>query len=190
MANVDRPSGARPVNLDGSAFNASLRRYEVASGTNSTAIFPGDFVAQATDGTVVPASAGAGNEILGVVVSVVYDNDVATTEYPGYLTASTDGAVLVAQASDTYFSIQEDSDGGALASGDRGDRVNFIDNSGSATTGLSKHEIDSSSVGAGATGQLQLVEKVDAPDNDYGDLCEWIVRVNLPQMAPGTAGVA
>ncbi len=189
MANVDRPSGARPVNIDGSGFNASLRQYEVKSGTNTNDIFPGDFVAQAADGSVVPASAGAGNSILGVVTSVEYDNDVAATEYPGYLPSATDGSVLVAMAEDTYFSIQEDSDAGALGESDRGDRANFIANSGSAITGLSKHEIDSSSAGAGATGQLQLVRKVESPDNDYGDKCEWVVQVNLPQNATGTAGV-
>lgn len=192
MSNVDRQMGARPVNIDGSPFNASTRPFSVDATTNSsTGIFPGDFVVQNSDGTISPASAGATNVILGVATSVMYDPEVAETEYPGYLPAGKDGVVYVAMAEDTYFSIQEDAadEADALDADDRGSRANFVAGAGSTQFGHSGHEINSTSVGTDATYQLQLVDKVYAPDNTYGPKAQWVVRVNLPQHTTSTAGI-
>jgi len=94
-----------------------------------------------------------------------------------------------ASAESCYFRIQEDGVTSQLAAADRGARVNFIAGTGSAVTGRSGHEIDSDSVGQDATYQLSLIDLVQAEDNDYGDYAEWIVKVNLPQEADGTAGI-
>jgi len=154
--------------------------------SNATAIFRGDFVAQEADGNVTPATAGTTNVIAGVCVGVVVDRAVAATEHPGYLPATTAGYILVAPAESCYFAIQEDGTGSAA---NRGATANFVAGAGSATTGVSGHELDTSEVDQDAADQLKLVEKVDSPDNDYGLNCEWIVQINLPQHSVRTAGI-
>lgn len=188
MANVDRPNGARPVNKDGSPYNGSLRKMQVDS-SNATAIFRGDFVVQEADGNIAAATAGATHVIVGVAVGPVVDRAVAATEHPGYLPATTAGYVMVAPAESCYFAIQEDSDTSTLAATERGARINFIAGAGSTTTGISAHELDSSSVGQDATYQLSLIDIVQSEDNAIGTNAEWIVKVNLPQEAPATAGI-
>jgi len=188
MPNIDAPSGARPVMKDGSPYSGSFRKMEVAA-TNATAIFQGDFVVQNADGTVSPATAGATNVIVGVCAGVVVDRTIAATEHPGYLPALTAGYILVAPAETCFFRIQEDSVVSTLAATERGARINFIAGAGSATTGRSAHELDSSSVGQNATYQLSLIDIVQAPDNAYGTNAEWIVKVNLPQEGQATAGI-
>lgn len=188
MANVDRPSGARPVMKDGSAYNGSLRKAQVDVG-NATAVFIGDFMSQEADGNWKPAAAGATNVINGVCCGVVVDRSVSATENVGYLPATTAGYVLVAPVESCYFRIQEDGVTSQLAATERGARVNFIAGAGSTTTGRSGHEINSDSVGQDATYQLSLIDLVQAEDNDYGEFAEWIVKVNLPQEADATAGI-
>jgi len=188
MANIDAPSGARPVMKDGSAYNGSLRKMQVDV-SNATAIFPGDFLVQEADGNITAATAGATNTIVGVCAGVVVDRTVAATEHPGYLPATTAGYILVAPAEACYFRIQEDSDTSTLAATERGARINFIAGAGSTTTGRSGHELDSSSVGQDATYQLSLIDIVQAPDNAIGTNAEWIVKVNLPQEGQATAGI-
>jgi len=188
MANVDAPRGARPVNKDGSPYNGSLRKMQVDA-SNATAIFRGDFVVQEADGNIAPATAGATNVIVGVAVGPVVDRSVAATEHPGYIPATTAGYVLVAPAESCYFAIQEDSVVSTLAATDRGARIDFIAGAGSTTTGISAHELDSSSVGQNATYQLSLINIVEKEDNTYGTNAEWIVKVNLPQEGAATAGI-
>lgn len=190
MSNIDAPRGATPVNRSGANHTGNVERFNVDS-SNGTAIFVGDFVVQEADGNVAPATAGAGNDILGVVTSVKVDLDVGATEHPGHLPGSTEGKVYVCLAQDgQYFRIQEDSDGSTLGSDARGARADFVAGSGSTTTGRSAHEIDSSTEGTGTTLQLQLIDAVDSPDNDISSAnAEWIVAVNTPQRGPATAGV-
>lgn len=189
MANTDAPRGASPVNTDGSPYTGPLRRYDVDS-SNGTAIFRGDFVVQEADGNVTPATAGTGNRILGAVIGIDIDPAESKTEYPGYLPASTSGSVLVAPADSAYFVMQEDSDSSDLGTNAKGARAEFVAGSGSTLTGLSAHEIDSSTEGTGSTKQLQLMYPQDRPDNDEsGSNVDWIVKVNLPQHAADTAGI-
>lgn len=189
MANADTPVGASPVNTDGSPYTGPLRSYDVDS-SNATAIFRGDFVVQEADGNITPATAGATNRILGVAVGIDIDPAEEKTEYPGFLPASTEGSVLVAPADSAYFVIQEDSVGSTLGADAKGARANFVAGSGSTLTGLSAHEIDSSSEATDATLQLQLMYPVDRPDNDVTSAnADWVVKVNLPQHSADSAGI-
>ena len=188
MANINAPAGARPVLKDGSSYNGSFRKMSVDV-LNATAIFVGDFVAQEADGNITPATGGATEVIVGVCAGVVVDRSVSATEDVGYLPALTAGDILVVPAESAYFRIQEDSDASSLAATSRGARINFIAGAGSAVTGRSGHEIDSSSVGQDVTFQLSLIDIVQAEDNDYGTNAEWVVKVNLSQEGPATAGI-
>lgn len=206
MANIDAPRGFLPVNRDGSPWSGTAKLYDVDA-SYASAIGVGSFVVQAADGNIELASAGATNKILGAVVGVIpyklddfgvsgsHDNiNLQNTYSP----ASTASKVLVAVADDnTYFVGQEDADTSYLTAAERGARANFIGTGVNTTTGRSTSEIDSSTDGQDATYQLQLIDKVNAPDNAYStgvagtavSNADWIVKVNLPQHDTSTAGI-
>jgi len=169
MANVDRPSGARPIgHLDGSPFNGMVREYSVDA-ANAAAIFPGDFVKLEADGNVTVAAAG--NVLLGVCVSVKVD---PTNLERRYLPASTAGTILVADSPDTVFEIQES---GGIAAADIGLNADILATGGSASTGQSAHELNSAATGA-ATAQLRILRHVDREDNAVGTNSKLEVFIN------------
>jgi len=170
MANRDAPSGARPLRhlTGGNAFR--MNPYSVDA-SSTPAIFVGDFVALAADGNVSPAAAGA--RLLGVVGAIAGDYDNLTRRY---LPASTAGTVWVYDDPDIVFAIQEDSDSSTLAATSVGARADHIAGTGSTTTSISGHEIDSSDL-ATDDGGLRLLGKVDRADNAYGANCEWQVVI-------------
>lgn len=179
MANKDAPFGLRIYNSNGAPYTGRLTRYKK---TASVILGIGDPVVAAGDGDadgiplVTRASSGAGNKILGVVVST---GPLLSDLSKNYLASADSGDVLVADDPDLIFEIQEDSDGGALAATDieRGaDLVAAID--ASTTTGLSKYEIDSSTVGTGSTVQLKLLGLVERPDNAIGNQAVWRVMIS------------
>lgn len=176
MANTDRPRGAIPVGtISGSPWGATVREYNVDS-SNATAIFRGDFVTLESDGNVAPAAAGG--IVLGVCVGPVVSRTVPATEHPGYLPATTAGKVLVAVGPDVLYEVQEDSDTSNLALTDVGANIDIIAGAGSTVTGVSAHELDSSSVTAAGSAQLRIVGLKAAPDNAVGTNAKWVVRVH------------
>lgn len=180
MANVDRPSGARVVGtLDGSPVSGTIRTRAVDS-SNSTAIFPGDFVILEDDGNVAPYTGTGGGNLLGVCVGVKVNRSVAATEHPGYLPASTAGSILVAEGPNLLFEIQEDDDGTALTTAAIGSNADVLATAGSTTTGRSAHELDRSKItdGSPGTAQLRIIALADREDNAAGDYAKWIVRIN------------
>ena len=170
MANKDAPQGARPLRhlTGGNAFR--MNPHTVDSG-NSTAIFIGDFVMLEADGNVAPATAGA--RILGVCGAVAGDYDNLSRRY---LPASTAGTIMVYDDPNIVFAIQEDSVGSTLALADRGLRADHIAGTGSTTTSISGHEIDSSDA-ATNDGGLRLIKIVDRADNAIGANAEWEVHI-------------
>ena len=176
MANVDRPSGFRPVgSFSGGSWNGAVRTYPVDA-SNATAIFPGDAITLEADGNVTPAAAGG--VILGVCVGIEVDRSVAATEHPGYLPATTAGNIRVCVGDDIIYEVQEDSVGSDLALTDIGANIDHIAGAGSTTTGRSAHEIDSSSVTAAGSAGFRIIGKVDRVDNEVGTNCKWLVRVH------------
>lgn len=186
--NPDRPRGFTPVNRDGSAYNGNVRVFDVDS-SNGTAIFVGDPVKMEADGNITPA--GTNGDVLGVVAGVKIDLDVAATEHPGYLPASTAGEVFVQVVGpEDLFVIQEDSDGSNLAKADRGQTVPLVAGSGSTTTGRSAFELDSSAHGTGTDHSVILIDLDNNPDNTTGTNADWIVQFNRPQFKTGrSAGI-
>jgi len=188
MANSDRPRGLTPVNRDGSVYTGSVRAFNVDS-SNGTAIFVGDPVVMEADGNVTPA--GTNGDVLGVVQGVKIDLDVAKTEHPGFLPASTQGEVYVQVANgEDMFLIQEDSAGSSLTKADVGQTVPFVAGSGNTNTGRSAFELDSSAHGTGSDHSAILIALDDRPDNSTGTNADWIVQINRPQFkGHGRSGV-
>lgn len=186
MANSDAPRGATVVsNGNGSPYNGQAREMEVDA-SNATAVFPGDFITLEDDGNCAPAAAGG--IIYGLCVGVKINPAVAETIHPGYLPASTAGQIYVAVGEDLVFSMQEDSVGGSLALTAVGSNVDIIAGAGSTTTGLSGHEIDSSTSTDGAPGsaQLRIIGLDTRVDNAVGTNAKWLVKVVESHFASAT----
>lgn len=191
MANIDRPNGLRPIRmLDGSPYNAQVMSWPVDV-SNATAIFKGDLVKLEDDGNVTPS--GAGGAVLGVCVGVVVARDVAETEHPGYLPASTAGDILVELGRNVVFEVQEDSVGGAMVATNVGSNGDIAAGAGSTTTGRSAYELDSSDViakdAAAGTAQLRVLKLSSRQDNEIGTEAKWEVIINEHQFADSGAGL-
>jgi len=191
MANIDRPNGLRPIRmLDGSPYNAQAMSWPVDA-SNGTAIFKGDLVVLEDDGNVAPA--GAGGAVLGVCVGIDVDRDVAATEYPGYLPASTAGNILVELGRNVVFEIQEDSVGGAMVATNVGSNGDVAAGAGSTSTGRSAYELDSSDViandASAATAQLRVLKLSSRTDNEIGTEAKWEVIINEHQFTDSNIGL-
>jgi hypothetical protein len=94
-----------------------------------------------------------------------------------YLPASTAGNIMVCDDPWMVYEVQEDSDGGDLAHTNIGNNCDLIAGSGSATTGISAHEIDSSDAKTGIA-QLRLLRISPRDDNAIGTNADWHVIIN------------
>ena len=180
MANNNLP-GIYPDNMP--YGNVRSRRYEVAV-ANATAIYIGDAVLLINTGTVIRASAGAGNYICGVVLGC-FDSTGAPI---AYLPTTTAGYVLVADDPNQQFIVQEDGVTTPLALEDVGEGVDLIIGSGNTFNNRSGTMIDSNTVGTGATTQLRILAKQERVNNDLGAYCKWIVMINCHQLSAGVVG--
>lgn len=184
MANLNAPHGLVPLRSPGGTIQANEYR---VSATN-TALFLNDPVVRGADGTVDIATAGAGNYITGVIIALLDSNRVPVCTIAA--SSGTGCFAIVADDINQEFEAQDDGDTTQLALVDEGTNVNLIlTHAGSTSTGLSGAEIDSSTTGAGATGQLRLVRLLPAVDNAIGANARWIVKINYHTMAQGTVGV-
>lgn len=187
MANVDRPSGLKPVQtLNGGNWDGRYSIYFVPS-SDSTALFIGDAVAHAGGGdasgkypTVAAATAGTGNAILGVIVGFGTQPQLMA-QLPDlsarYRLASTDMYVAVVDDPNVIFEIQEVSAGTALTAAAIGNNAPLVAGTGNTTTGISGHELNN--VGETAlTEQLRILRVAPKEDNELGEHCKWWVRIN------------
>lgn len=180
MANSDKPSGFTPVKmLDGSAI--PVGEFPVDS-SNATAIYIGDLVMAEADGNVAPATAGVGTAVIGVVTGIKDSNGVSASHPNGdlstkYLPALTAGRVSVALGLPTALFRIQASSGTAVNESDRFACADHVAGSGSTTIGRSGHELNSSTVTAGAA-QLKIYDKIDEPNNDWGEHVDLLVLIN------------
>lgn len=192
MPNVDAPSGLRPARLlNGSPHNGATMTFSTASG-DSTAIFIGDPVkmsgtSSTVDGVIYADvdQAATGDVIVGVVTSVLPETRDSLT----YRAASTTRLVQVATDPDLIFEIQEVSGGTALTTAAIGLNADFVVGSGSTTTGLSGVELNNATEATTNTLDLQIVGISNRSDNEAGEHCKWLVRINRHQFANQVAGV-
>lgn len=184
MSNENLALGLVPVNMP--YGNVRSRLYHADGTQNTTDIFIGDPVVMDTTGTVIRASAGAGNYILGAVIGC-YDSNKSPI---GYLTSSTEGYLLVADDPEQQFLAQEDGDTSDLAATDVGTNVDLVSASGNTVRNRSGFMLDSSSVTTSTNGQLRIIAKQDRVNNAVGDYCKWIVKINYHQMNPENGGDA
>lgn len=198
MANLNAPRGLIPVqHLDGSPYNGKVNMYLVPA-SDGTAMFVGDPVksggtagavgSQAngipTEGMPTVTTAAAGNTLRGVVVGFLVNQDNLMQKHRA---ASTLRIALVADAPDIVFEVQEDSVGAATALVDVGENADLIYAAGSALTGLSAVQLDSSDHQT-TTAQLRILGFVNRPDNAQGTNAKLLVMINEHELK-STTGV-
>ena len=193
MANVNKPSGLRPVGTLGSAGYAGRIETFYVPATDSTAIGLGDTVTLTgagglhTDGTPIVTRGTVGGVAAGVMVGIKPIPDDLDVNYRK---ASTAMYIYVDTDPNTIYEIQEDSDGGFVALADGTKNGSLILGTVDTTTGNSETLLDSSTVAANAALDLLLLRPSDTVDNEFPlAYAKWLVKLNLHQFAAGVVRV-
>lgn len=153
MANVDNPHGLSPLGRTLAGGLPTIESFVKAVGFG-TALFIGDAVARAADGSI--------------------DKTITpgTTLYSGvnlnWGAASTATDHLVVTSPDALFEAQDNNSTDGFAAADMGLNANLELNAGSATTLLSGHEINESTINTTNSLDVHLLRLLGNPGNAYG----------------------
>ena len=194
MANIDQAFGLRPIAKVGSAPGGTTgtTKYRITSGAG--AMFTGDIVKQANDGSVVQGTAG--DAARGVFMGCFYT--APSTSKPRFNntfpngTAASDAIAFVADDPDQLFIAQQDSASANAVVADLNLNANLVVGSGNTTTGISGMEIDSDSKNTTATLNVKLIDFYDTPSNDAtANNSILVVKINNHELGShtGTAGL-
>lgn len=164
MANVNAPSGLRPVRHMGGG-DIRMSEYSIASAYN-TNIFTGDVVEMTGTGKNVAKAAAQNVDNIGVFAGCRYVNAQGEQKFSKHWPADTVATEIVAYVyddPDIVFEAQCDT----LAAADIGALVDWNVGTGSTATGVSGLYAVGSVTGT--TGKsLRLVELKKSPNNAYG----------------------
>lgn len=182
MANSNAPRGLIPYKMSvAAAFNGAANIYYLASGS----LYVGDPVIPTgtSDANGIPgvtlATAGAGNYLLGSMISIVaggqpvipvLQNDPVYATGPQY--------ILVADDPNTIFEVQ---DNGTIGADGSMANVDLVSGSGSTVTGYSGWQLNAATpAGTGNTLQMRLLRPLPQEDNDVTTAnAKWLTRINL-----------
>ena len=202
MANTSRLRGFVPVrHMTGAPYNGQSNIYEIAAG-QATATFIGDLVELDTEAATdvyptVARIAGSGQvtsgpilgSVVGFVLSWGVSGSIPSLDVPIYRLASVKRFVLVADAPDLIFEVQ---DGGTVAAAlaDIGLNTGITAAAGSTVTGLSNMATGTTAPTTTSTLPLQIVGVVNSPDNESAAASQkLLVRINTHQFNGERAGV-
>jgi len=183
MANADKPSGLTPIGtLSGADWKGQMRRVVFAAG-DSVACFIGDRVKltgtnDATGKIPVVAQCAITDAAIGVLVGLEPDGADEGSLTKIHRVASTARTGFVAMGGDILYSIQEDSAGNDIEITEAGLNCEVVVGTGSALTGISGSELDSSSAASTSTLGVRLHYVIDTPDNALGTNANWAVSLN------------
>jgi hypothetical protein len=173
MSNIDNPRGLWPLrHLTGGEIRTNS--YIL---TTSTAVYNGDLVKVVAGGTVEPGAATSGAIIIGV-----------SAEYVAAANATAGTKIQVYDDPNIVFGIQADT-GTAVAATDIFASADHVATAGSATTGRSAMELDSSDLATTAQAQLKVLGLVDTPDNAWGEHADLEVVLNEHYFKSSAVGV-
>jgi hypothetical protein len=190
MANSDNALGGRPIrHRNGAPYCGSGSLYHVAA-AHAGEIAPGDpvTVTGTADSLGIPdvdiSTAGAGNLITGFVIGRTNGEGTVLQDDTLVLPATTEGYLLVEDNPDVVFEMQMS---GAFAVTDVSEDASL--SAGAAVLGKSKWEVDSGTIGTGATSQVKILRAVRRVDNEVGANAKVEVMINQHTQTAGTAGV-
>ena len=182
MANVNAAFGLKPVRYRSGAPYAGACNIYVAKADYATALYVGDPVVRGGTydsgyPTVTIATAGATNQITGVVIGFLPTPSIVTN---GYGVASTLRYVMVADDPDLEFEVQEDSDSNAVEDTEMGLNANLASAAGNSYSHRSGWLLDSTSAGSDATFQVRILDAVHRSDNEFpANYAKLLVLINL-----------
>ena len=166
MANTSSTYGLRPVRkIDGSPFINAQNRYRIAA-SEGTAIFQGDAVQAAATGTIVRHTAANGERIVGVFNGCFYTDPTTSKPtwknyYPGSIAASDIMAFVIDDPSVVYkIDVNNSLDTTFIFA-----NYDVTGVTGSTTTGISKVQLDRSTVALKTTQAVRIIDVSQDPDN-------------------------
>jgi hypothetical protein len=200
MANVDTPSGLRPIkHRNGASYNGAANPYFIPSTYSGGNMFIGDCVlVTGTSNTAVVevpgagkfgigtlpeiniAAAGDGIRISGVIIGFAADPTALENQYR---LDDTERVAIVCDDPDIVYEIQADS-ATILTATAVGASFNILLGTGSTTTGLSATELNGSDEGQDPQKQLILTRFVNREDNDATLVhakCEVVISTHAMQ---------
>lgn len=171
MANVNGPFGFTPAacSLTGGII---VTRVMQKAATYGTAIFPGDIVGRANDGTIDRELTPGTTYIQGVSLSY------------GAASALTDHLVI-----DNPFTVLVGQANGSLVEADMGLNANFAKGTGDASLIRSKDVINAATEETTGSLDLHLIERLKEIGNDYGNYVKLLVTINKHRLFGGIDGV-
>lgn len=189
MANVDKAFGLRALGNLSATGAQKQYGYEIAD-NQSGAIYQGDLVT-VYDGYVVKFAPATHTAAVGVFNGCFYIDPTTgkptwKNYYPGSVNI-TQGKITADVIDDPnqLFIIQVDE---SVAQADVGKNADVVGTGGSATTGVSTMELDSSTIAKSAALNLKIVGLWDVPGNSFGTNAVVVVKIN--EHLYGSAGVA
>lgn len=173
MANNDWPHGLMPISdFHGGPWFTQEWSKVVGYGT-AIRIF--DAVTRVADGSIeIPGTPGT------TLISGVSGTNGA---------ASTATTHLIYTDPNMIWDAQDNNDTDGFAAADLGLNVNLEYNAGSATTFISGHELDESSIDTTATLDVKLLKLRDVKGNAHGAFSRIEVLINKHRMHGSAAGV-
>lgn len=174
MANVDNPHGLQPLMRSIEGGEVQVARF-LKGAAVSGAIFINDVVARNADGNL---AAG------GTPGTTTYDG--VSLNRGATLTETWHDVIVTPKA---VYEAQDNNDTNGFDFADQGLNVNIEFNAGNATTGISGHELDESTVATTASLDVHLLRLHRVPTNAYGAFGRWEVVFNKHRMSSNAAGV-
>jgi hypothetical protein len=189
MANTDRPRGLWPIrHLNGGQITTN--EYQIDT-DNTDLITKGDPILMEADGYC--ARGAANGTFLGVAAGFVYQDSDGDWHYSDQVPATKTGfkdrngndgvTVYVWDDPDIVFGIQAD---GNTTIADRFNTFPIVISDGNTTTKISNCELDST---GGSGDELKILDKVKAPNNDWGTNVDLEVLINDHHYRAVKAGV-
>ena len=165
MATSASPYGARPIGtLSASgSYTGKTRNLPIIT-TYGTAIFNGDFVKIAADGTVAKDSGTTALTAVGIFMGCSYTDPTSgqktfSDQWPAS-NAATDAMAYVIDDPNVVFQMQADE---AVNTTDRGLNASVVQTAGSTAIGKSKNALDGSTPATTNTLPLRILDFVDGP---------------------------
>jgi hypothetical protein len=171
MPNVNRPQGLIPVGRSTTGGNLELRAFTKVVGY-ATRVRVGDVVAQVASGDIERTITPGTTRISGVALA--------------YSPASTADTIPCIVDPFALFVAQAGGSTG-LAAADRGLNANIT--LGTTSTFYSDDIVNDATEDVTATLDLRIIDKVDQPDNDWGQYVKVLVQINKHRGNNETAGV-
>lgn len=193
MATSATPNGAEPVGtLSASgSFTGKVQHIPIAT-TYATAIFNGDFVKLAVDGTVQKDTGTATLTPVGIFMGCAYTDPTTgqftnSAQWPAS-NAATDAVAYVLTDPDVVFKMQAD---GACGQNYLNANAGVVQTAGTTMFGRSKNALDQSTAAATNTLPLRIVGFVDGPTSEVGDAyTDVLCKFNTGHVYQTTTGSA